>query len=72
MLIRNEKPITREQYENAQSRNGRISSEDMDKIFSVAELCGYGIYDAVAIARYDNETKTMSYVVRYTTSTCCD
>ena len=71
-LITKEKPITKEQYENAQMHNGRIASEDMNDIFSVSDLCGYGVYNAVAIARYDDESKTMSYIVRYTTSTCCD
>lgn len=72
MLIRAEKPITKEQYERAQLNNGYITSEDMDEIFSRAELCGYGVMSAMGCVRYDEYTGKTTYVVLYTTSTCCD
>ena len=72
MLIRSEKPISKEQYERAQMNYGRITDEDMADIFSEAEVCGYGIWDAVACARYNRETGVTTYVARYSTSTCCD
>ena len=72
MLVRSEKPITKEQYERAQLNNGFISDEDMEVIFSEAEICGYGIWNAVGCARYNTETGVTTYVARYTTSTNCD
>ena len=72
MLIRSEKPITKEQYERSQLNHGFIADEDMEVIFSQADLCGYGIYNAVGCARYNAETGTTTYVARYTTSTNCD
>lgn len=72
MLIRDEKPITKEQYERAQLNNGYITDEDMHEIFSTAEICGYGIYGAVGCVRYDAYTDETTYVCMYTTSTCCD
>lgn len=72
MLIRSEKPITKEQYERAQLNNGFIADEDMEVIFSEAEICAYGIYSPVGCARYNAETGTTTYICRYTTSTNCD
>lgn len=72
MLIRAEKPITKEQYERAQLNNGYIANQDMGDIFSQSELCGYGIMNAMGCVRYDEYTQKTTYVVLYTTSTCCD
>lgn len=72
MLIRSEKPITKEQYERAQLNNGFISEADLQEIFTMADLCGYGVYSPIACARYSEATKETTYVVSYTTSTCCD
>lgn len=72
MLIRSEKPITKEQYERAQLNNGFISSEDMDEIFTMVEICGYGVYSPIACARYSEATGETTYIVSYTTSTNCD
>ena len=72
MLIMKDKPITKEQYERAQLNSGYIDKADVNEIFSQAELCGYGVYGAVACKRIDNNTGEESYIVDYTTSSTCD
>ena len=72
MLIRSEKPITKEQYERSQLNHGYIDDDDMTDIFSEAEIRGYGIYSPVGCVRYNAETGTTTYICRYTTSTNCD
>lgn len=72
MLVRAEKPITKEQYERAQFHGSCITDEDLEDIFPQSMLCGYGIYDAIACARYNQETNATTYVVEYMTSTNCD
>lgn len=72
MLIKCEKEITREQYENAKLNHGFIRSEDMTDIFSVADLCGYGIYSPTVYKDIDDDTGKITYKVMYTTSDCCD
>lgn len=72
MLIRSEKPITKEQYEKAQMNGGYITTENLEDIFPQSMLCGYGVYDAIACAKYNRETNETTYVVKYMTSTNCD
>jgi hypothetical protein len=72
MLIRAEKSITKEQYKKAQFHGGYITDEELEDIFPQSMLCGYGIYDAIACARYNQETNETTYVVKYITSTNCD
>ena len=36
--------ISREIYDRAMANNGHLASEDFCKVYSVAELCGYGVY----------------------------
>lgn len=72
MLINAEKPITKEQFMRALLRNGYIDPVDMGVIFNDSERFGYGVLDAVACARYNEETHETTYIVKYTTSTCCD
>ena len=72
MLIRSEKPITKEQYERAQLNNGFMTEADLQEIFTMADLCAYGVYSPIACARYSKATGETSYIVNYTTSTCCD
>lgn len=72
MLVRSEKPITKEQYERAQLNNGFITEADLQEIFTMADLCGYGVYSPIARARYSEVTGETTYIVSYTTSTCCD
>ena len=72
MLVRSEKPITKEQYERAQLNNGFIAEADLQEIFTMADLCGYGVYSPIACARYSEATGETTYIVSYTTSTNCD
>lgn len=72
MLVRAEKPITKEQYEKAQMSGGYITTENLEDIFSQSMLYGYGVYDAIACAKYNRETNETTYVVEYMTSTNCD
>ncbi len=72
MIVRAEKPITKEQYERAQLNNGFVTETDLQEIFSMADLCGYGVLSPIACARYSEATGETTYIVSYTTSTCCD
>lgn len=72
MLIRSEKPITKEQYERAQLNNSFITEADLQEIFNQSELYGWGVYSPIACARYSEATGETTYIVSYTTSTCCD
>lgn len=72
MLIRSEKPITKEQYKRAQLNNGFMTEADLQDIFNVVELCGYGVLEPIACKRYSESTGETTYVISYTTSTNCD
>jgi hypothetical protein len=72
MLIRAEKAITKEQYDRAQLNNGYVTEADLQEIFTMAELCGWGVYSPIACARYSEATGETTYIVSYTTSTNCD
>lgn len=61
-----EREITKEQYDRAMERHGYLSEEDKDKVFTVAELLGYGVYGAV-VAHYGDK-----YVVRFQMGDNCD
>lgn len=43
-MNRYEKEITKEIYDRAKEKGGYIASEDMSKVFSISQLCGYGVY----------------------------
>ena len=72
MIVRAEKPITKEQYERAQLNNGYVTEADLQEIFSTSELCGWGVYSPIACKRYNTLTDETTYIVSYSTSTCCD
>lgn len=72
MLVRAEKPITKEQYERAQLNNGYVTKADLQEMFSTSDLYGYGVYSPIACTRYSKATGETTYIVSYTTSTCCD
>lgn len=44
-----------------------MSDEDMEQVFTSAELCGYGVYSAQVYAGTDGK-----YYVRYKISDSCD
>jgi hypothetical protein len=72
MIVRAEKPITKEQYERAQINNGYVTEADLQEIFSTSELCGWGVFSPIACKRYSEATGEATYIVSYTTSTNCD
>lgn len=50
-MNRYEKEITKEIYDRAKAKGGYIASEDMSKVFSRSQLCGYGVYTATVFER---------------------
>ena len=56
--------ITAEQYERA--KNGYLTEEDREAVFSPSELYGYGVYGGDVIER-DGK-----YYVRYSLGSTCD
>jgi len=71
-LVRAELPITKDQYERAQLNSGFIAKEDMHDIFTDDLLYGYGVYSPIACKKHSEVTNTDTYIVSYTTGTCCD
>ena len=62
--------ISKEQYERAMRNNGRLTDEDMEQVFTQAELCGYGIYSQrVSEGLY---LKKGHYFVIYEIGESCD
>ena len=61
-----EREISKEIYDRAMENHGYIADEDMDKVFSVAEMLGYGVYSPV-VSHYDDR-----YVVRFEMGDTCD
>lgn len=65
-MNRYEKEITKEIYDRAKEKGGYIASEDMSKVFSIDQLCGYGVYSAMVFER-DGK-----YYVSYYLGSSCD
>ena len=58
--------ITKDIYDRALQNRRYIASKDLEKIWSISELCGYGIYgDQV----YEENGK---YFVKYWRGSTCD
>lgn len=64
MMHYRKRTITKEMYDNA--TNGYLNSKDYDKIFSVEEMCGYGVYSAMV---YEDNGE---YYCRFTLGSSCD
>jgi len=58
--------ITEEIYNNAMANHGYITSADEDKVFNIAELCGYGVYSPKVAETADG------YVVNFYMGSTCD
>lgn len=71
-LVRSERSITKEQYERAQINNGYVTEANLQEIFSTSDLCAYGVLSPIACKRYNTFTDETTYIVSYSTSTCCD
>lgn len=50
-MNRYEKEITKEIYDRAKENRDYITKDDMDKVFSISQLCGYGVYTATVFER---------------------
>ena len=61
-----EREITKDQYDRAMENHGYLTDEDVDKVFSVAEMLGYGVYSPV-VSHYADR-----YVVRFEMGDTCD
>lgn len=61
-----ERTISKDIYDRAMENHGYITDEDMGKVFTMAEMCGYGIYTPV-VSHYDDR-----YVVRFEMGDTCD
>lgn len=61
-----EREIPKDIYDRAMENHGYLTDEDMDKVFTTAELCGYGVYGAV-VSHYADR-----YVVRFEMGDSCD
>ena len=61
-----EREITKDQYDRAMENHGLLCDEEMDKVCTPAELCGYGVYGAV-VSHYADR-----YVVRFEMGDSCD
>ena len=60
--------ISKEVFDRAMENNGYITSEDKANLFDVCDLCGYGVYGAMAYI--DDETGKM--MCMYSTGDSCD
>lgn len=58
--------ITKEQYDRAINNNGVLTEEDEDIVFTVSEICGYGV---CVIGVVDNHGQ---YYVTFRLGDSCD
>lgn len=58
--------ITKEIYDNAMNNRGYITASDESKVFTISELCGYGVYGTKVF------TDNGKYYVRYDMGSTCD
>ena len=58
--------ITKDIYDRAMKNRGYITSDDKPKLFTEAQLCGYGVYSAMA---YEKDGK---YFCSYSMGSSCD
>ena len=65
-MTRYTRKITKEQYERAMLNKGFLTNEDENEVFSISEMCGYGVYMPIAIER-DGE-----YYVSFMLGSSCD
>lgn len=66
MYNTSKREISEEMYNRAVSEhNGYLASEDMGRVFSASEICGYGMYGARVLKENDK-----FYVSFWLGSTC--
>lgn len=60
------KPISKAVYDRAKGNHGYVTEDDMAKVFSSAELFGYGVYSPIVCE------KNGYYFVSYELGDSCD
>ena len=58
--------ISNEVFDRAQKNRGYIAPEDKNKLFTETQLCGYGVYGAMAFE------KDGKYLCAYSMGSSCD
>lgn len=58
--------ISKDVYDRAMKNRGYIASEDMSNLFSISQLCGNGVYSAMA---YEKDGK---YYCSFWLGSTCD
>lgn len=66
MNILQTREITKEQFNRALKHNRNLAESDRKAVFTVSELCGYGIYDTYVFERNGR------YYVRFVIGSSCD
>ena len=65
-MTRYTRKITQEQYDRAMLNKGLLTKEDESDVFSIAEICGYGVYMPLVI---ENNGE---YYVTFMLGSSCD
>ena len=65
-MTRGRRKISKEIYDRSKNYNGFITTDDERQIFTISELCGYGVYGARAVEE-DGE-----YYVAFSLGSSCD
>lgn len=65
-MTRYQRKITKEQYERAMLNKGLLTEEDENDVFSISEMCGYGIYMPTVIENHGE------YYVTFMLGSSCD
>ena len=60
------KEITKEIYDRAKANRNYITEEDKSKVFSISQLCGYGVYSPTVFE------KDEKYYCNYYLGSSCD
>ena len=65
-MVSCKREISKEVYDRAKANRGYIAQDDRKDVFSISELCGYGVYGDTVIKEDDK------YFVVYTRGSSCD
>ena len=65
-MTRYQRKITKEQYERAMLNKGLLTEDDENDVFSISEICGYGVYMPTVIQNNGE------YYVTFTLGSSCD
>jgi hypothetical protein len=65
-MTSHKKEISKEIYDRAMQNNKYITEADKNEIFTISQLCGYGVYGAIAV---EEDGK---YYCKYSMGSSCD